>query len=158
MTFDDRSEINLATLHPEAQKRARAFLGAAKAIASRVGCDVKVISGTRSYMEQDALYARGRTTPGKKITNAAAGFSNHNFGLAFDIGVFRGKEYCDEHPLYRELGTLGKSLGLEWGGDWKSIVDEPHYQLRPEWAKAMPERDMLANLRRRVAQKIDILS
>lgn len=157
MTFDDRSEIQIATLHPEAQKRARSFLGVAKTIASKVGCDVKIISATRSYMEQDAIYARGRTTPGKIVTNAAAGHSNHNFGIAFDIGVFRGKEYCDEHPLYNELGTLGKSLGLEWGGDWK-FCDEPHYQLRPAWAKGMTERDMLANLRRRVAQKIDILS
>jgi len=158
MTFDERSELNIATLHPEAQKTARAFLGAAKAIAAKVGCDIKIISGTRSYMEQDALYARGRTTPGKKITNAPAGHSNHNFSIAFDIGVFRGKEYCDEHPLYRELGTLGKSLGLEWGGDWKSIVDEPHYQLRPHWATGMTERDMLANLRNRVSKKIDVLA
>jgi peptidoglycan L-alanyl-D-glutamate endopeptidase CwlK len=158
MTFDERSEIQLATLHPEAQKAARAFLGVAKVICAKVGCDVKIISGTRSYMEQDALYARGRTTPGKKITNAAAGHSNHNFGIAFDVGIFRGKEYCDEHPLYHELGTLGKSLGLEWGGDWKSIVDEPHYQLRPHWATGMTERDMLAALRNRVSKKIDVLA
>jgi len=157
MTFDERSEIQLATLHHEAQKAARAFLGVAKVISAKVGCDVKIISGTRSYMEQEALYARGRTTPGKKITNAPAGHSNHNFGIAFDIGIFRGKEYCGEHPLYNELGTLGKSLGLEWGGDWK-FVDEPHYQMRPHWAKGMTEREMLAILRTRVSKKIDILA
>ena len=77
--------------------------------------------------------------------------------LAFDIGVFRGREYCGEHPLYNELGTLGKSLGLEWGGDWK-FCDEPHYQLRPSWAKGMTERDMLATLRNRVSKKIDVLA
>jgi len=157
MNLDERSEIQLATLHPLTQKAARAFLGVAKTIAAKVGCNVKMISGTRSYMEQDALYARGRTTPGKKVTNAAAGHSNHNFGLAFDIGVFRGREYCGEHPLYNELGTLGKSLGLEWGGDWK-FCDEPHYQLRPSWAKGMTERDMLATLRNRVSKKIDVLA
>ena len=158
MTFDERSEIQLATLHPEMQKAMRAFLGVAKTICAKVGCDVKIISGARSYMEQDALFAMGRTTPGKKVTNAAAGHSNHNFGIAADIGIFRGKEYCDEHPLYHELGTLGKSLGLEWGGDWKSIVDEPHYQLRPHWATGMNERDMLATLRSRVSKKIDVLA
>lgn len=157
MNLDERSEIQIATLHPEAQKRARSFLGVAKTIAAKVGCDVKIISATRSYMEQDAIFARGRTTPGKIVTNAAAGHSNHNFGIAFDIGVFRGKEYCDEHPLYNELGTLGKSLGLEWGGDWK-FCDEPHYQLRPAWATGMTERDMLATLRNRVAKKIDVLA
>jgi peptidoglycan L-alanyl-D-glutamate endopeptidase CwlK len=157
MNLDERSEIQIATLHPLTQKAARAFLGVAKTIAAKVGCDVKMISGTRSYMEQDALYARGRTTPGKKVTNAAAGHSNHNFGLAFDIGVFRGREYCGEHPLYNELGTLGKSLGLEWGGDWK-FCDEPHYQLRPHWATGMTERDMLATLRLRVSKKQDVLA
>ena len=157
MNLDERSEIQIATLHPLTQKAARAFLGVAKTIAAKVGCDVKMISGTRSYMEQDALFARGRTTPGKKVTNAAAGHSNHNFGLAFDIGVFRGREYCGEHPLYNELGTLGKSLGLEWGGDWK-FCDEPHYQMRPAWATGMTERDMLAALRLRVSKKQDVLA
>ena len=159
MTFDDRSEINLATLHPEMQKAMRAFLGVAKTIAAKTGHDVKVISGTRSYMEQDALYAKGRTIPNTSIvTRAKAGFSLHNFGISADIGIFKGKEYFGEHPLYHELGTLGKSLGMEWGGDWKSIVDEPHYQLRPSWAKGMTERDMLATLRNRVSKKIDGLA
>jgi len=158
MIYDDRSEVQLATLHPEVAKVARAFLGAAKGIAAKAGCDVRVISGTRSYMEQDALYSKGRTTAGKKVTNAPAGFSNHNFGLAWDIGIFRGKEYCGEHPLYRELGVLGRSLGLEWGGDWKTIVDEPHFQFRPKWAKEMKEREMLTALRLRVAKKQDILA
>ena len=157
MNLDERSEIQIATLHPLTQKAARGFLGVAKTIAAKVGCDVKMISATRSYMEQDAIYARGRTTPGKIVTNAAAGHSNHNFGIAFDIGIFRGKEYCDEHPLYHELGTLGKSLGLEWGGDWK-FCDEPHYQMRPAWATGMTERDMLAALRSRVSKKQDVLA
>ena len=157
MTFDERTERNLATLHPEVQRVMRSFLGVAKVIAAKVGCDVKVISGTRSYAEQDALYARGRTVPGLKISNAKGGESNHNFSLACDIAIFRGKEYCPEHPLYNELGTLGKSLGLEWGGDWK-FVDEPHYQLRPKWATGMTERAMLAALRARVAKKQDVFA
>jgi len=160
MTFDDRSENNLATLHPEIQPRARAFLSAAKSIATQRGLDVRIISGTRSYMEQDALYAKGRTASGKIVTNAAAGHSNHNFGLAWDVGIFStdGKKYYDEHGFYTELGPLGESLGLEWGGRWKSIVDEPHYQFRPRWATGMSEREMLAALRTRVANKIDILA
>jgi peptidoglycan L-alanyl-D-glutamate endopeptidase CwlK len=157
MTFDERTERNLATLHIEMQRVMRSFLGVAKVIAAKVGCDVKVISGTRSYAEQDAIYASGRTVPGLKISNAKGGESNHNFGVACDVAIFRGKEYCPEHPLYNELGTLGKSLGLEWGGDWK-FVDEPHYQLRPAWAKGMPERTMLAALRARVAAKKDVFA
>lgn len=43
---------------------------------------------------------------------------------------------------------LGQGLGLEWGGHWTSLVDEPHFQLRPAWAAGMPERSLLAELRR----------
>jgi len=50
--------------------------------------------------------------------------------VAFDCGLFRGKTYLEESPLYKEVGGIGKSLGLEWGGDWKSIVDEPHFEVK----------------------------
>jgi peptidoglycan L-alanyl-D-glutamate endopeptidase CwlK len=158
MTLDDRSERNLATLHPEIQKRVATFIGAAKNLAQPRGLDVRIISALRSYAEQDAIYAQGRSTPGRIVTNARAGFSNHNFGVAFDIGIFKGKSYLDDHPLYDELGPLGESLGLEWGGRWKKIVDKPHYQFRPQWATGMTESEMLASLRRRVAEKVDILA
>ena len=160
MTIDERSERNLATLHPEVQPRLRAFIKAAKALAVSRNLDVRIISGTRSYAEQDALYAKGRTAPGPKVTNASAGYSLHNFGLSADIGIFSadGKKYYDDHALYRELGPLGESLGLEWGGRWKTIVDEPHYQFRPGWATGYTEREMLAALRDRVSKKLDILA
>lgn len=42
-----------------------------------VGIEIKVITGTRSYAEQDALYAKGRTSPDTdKVTNAKGGHSN----------------------------------------------------------------------------------
>lgn len=159
MTLDDRSERNLATLHPDIQPRAAAFIGAAKNLAAQRGLDVKCICGLRTWAEQEALYAKGRTTPGAKITNARGGYSFHNFSLALDIGVFSkdGKTYHGSHPLYRELGPLGESLGFEWGGRWK-FVDEPHYQFRPAWSTNMTNSELLASLRRRVAEKVDILA
>ena len=59
----------------------------------------------------------------------------------------RGRRYLDESPAYKAVGALGIKLGLEWGGNWKTIQDEPHFQLRPAWAREMSERDMLAELR-----------
>lgn len=79
------------------------------------------------------------------------GYSNHNFGIAFDIGVFEGNRYLPESPKYKAVGALGMDLGLEWGGNWKTTVDQPHYQLRPAWAANLPERQMLAELRERLA-------
>ena len=148
-TVDPRSEGNIATLLPEVHPYARALVQRAAA----VGITNKIISGTRTYAEQDALYAKGRTTPpiGKKhiVTNARGGFSNHNFGIAFDIGVFEGSSYLDDSPKYKAVGAIGTELGLDWGGNWTSLVDEPHYQLRPQWAADMTEREMVTELRRR---------
>ncbi|MCP5282260.1 MAG: M15 family metallopeptidase [Rhodoferax sp.] len=144
---DARSEKVIATLQPQVRPLARALVQKA----ARNGIQIKVISGLRTYAEQNALYAQGRTQPGRKVTNARGGYSNHNFGIAFDVGVFEGTRYLGESPKYKAVGALGMELGLEWGGSWKSIVDEPHFQLRPAWATDLSERQMLAQLRGFVA-------
>jgi peptidoglycan LD-endopeptidase CwlK len=133
---DDRSERVIATLLPEVQSYARTLI--AKAAAS--GIVIKVLSGLRTYDGQNDLYAQGRTKPGRIVTNTRGGYSNHNFGIAFDIGVFEGSKYLDESPKYKAVGVLGADLGLEWGGNWKTIQDEPHFQLRPKWASDLSER------------------
>lgn len=146
-TVDARSEKVIASLLPEVQSYARALVHKA----ADAGVTIKIISGLRTYQEQDALYAQGRTTPGDKVTNAKGGQSNHNFGIAFDIGVFEGNKYLSDLPKYKTVGILGVDLGLEWGGNWKTITDQPHFQLRPNWAKELTEKNMLAELRSRKA-------
>jgi peptidoglycan LD-endopeptidase CwlK len=128
MAIDERSEKNIRTLKPEVQPLATRLIEQATA----QGINVKVISGYRSYEEQNALYAKGRTAPGPKVTKARGGYSWHNFGIAFDIGIFSkdGKEYLGESPDYAKVGRIGEKLGLEWGGDW-DFVDEPHFQFNP---------------------------
>lgn len=142
---DDRSEKVIATLLPQVRPYARALVTKA----AQTGITIKVISGLRTYDEQNDLYGQGRTKPGNIVTNARGGYSNHNFGIAFDIGVFEGSSYKDESPKYKAVGALGVDLGLEWGGNWKTIQDEPHFQLRPNWASDLSEKDMLAELRER---------
>lgn len=142
---DPRSEKVIATLLPEVQPIARALVQKA----AQSGIQIKIISGLRTYAEQNELYARGRTQPGPKVTNARGGYSNHNFGIAFDVGVFEGSKYLGESVKYKAVGALGMDLGLEWGGNWKTIIDEPHFQLRPEWADGMAEKELLAELRDR---------
>ena len=123
-SFDERTERNLATLLPETQRAARLWLRRAKPAAEAAGYDVRVICGTRTYAEQTALYKQR-----PRVTKAAAGQSMHNFGLAWDVGIFQGKAYFGDHKLYRTLGKLAQDIpGIEWGGAWTSLVDEPHYQ------------------------------
>jgi len=144
---DVRSERNIAFLLPEVQPIARALVQKA----ALNGIRIKVITGLRTYAEQDELYAQGRAKPGPKVTNARGGYSNHNFGIAFDVGVFEGSKYLPDSVKYKAVGALGTDLGLEWGGNWKTIVDQPHFQLRPGWAVDMAEKEMLAGLRGRFA-------
>jgi len=91
--FDTRSESNLITLTPKVQVLARRFLE----IVTHKGYDVRIISGTRTYAEQDTLYRKGRYgSTENKVTNARGGQSNHNFGMAWDIGLFENGKYITD--------------------------------------------------------------
>ena len=137
---DARSEQKILTLHIPVQRAARRALQSL-AVA---GITAKIISGTRTYAEQDALFEIGRSKPGNRVTNARGGESNHNFGLAWDIGIwvdgfYDGKRTPRDAALERRAddqyqgassAILGLGIvGLEWGGNWMSIKDFPHYQL-----------------------------
>ncbi len=71
--------------------------------------------------------AQGRTKPGRIVTNARGGFSNHNFGIAFDVGVFEGANYLGESPKYKAVSALGMDLGLEWAATGKRFWMNPTF-------------------------------
>jgi peptidoglycan L-alanyl-D-glutamate endopeptidase CwlK len=127
--FDDRTEAALISLVPQAQEPMRNLYKAIKA--AGLGDSVKFIWGTRTYAEQDAIHAQGRTKPGLKVTNARGGQSNHNFSIAVDVGVFKDGKYQVESPLYDKVVQLSRSVsGIERGADWAGMVDRPHFQLQ----------------------------
>lgn len=130
--MDTRTKKNIESLHPRARDWARAHLLAIEASGKLPkGYTVKIISGNRTWAEQDALYAQGRTKPGPIVTNARGGQSKHNFGVAWDLGIFDEKgNYLPESPLYREIAPIGLELGLDCGAFWKSFKDYPHYGVK----------------------------
>jgi peptidoglycan L-alanyl-D-glutamate endopeptidase CwlK len=117
------------------------------------GANILITQGLRSWAQQDALYAQGRTAPGKIVTNAKGGQSYHNFGLAFDICLIdlNGQPIWDttkhEWALAKEIGELhagsvdtrldpefvaeiiAQDLDLSLGADWVKFKDIPHYEL-----------------------------
>jgi len=95
----------------------------------KLGHEVRIVQGFRSKEEQDALYAKGRTSPGAIVTNAKAGESFHNYGVAVDF-VFRREGYNASSTLWNKLGQVGKNQGFEWGGDWTGFVDRPHFEMK----------------------------
>ena len=134
-TIDSRTARNIATLDPKAQAAFTRFALAAKAVAATMGCDYIAIAGNRTWAEQNALYAQGRTAPGKVVTNARGGFSNHNFGIACDFGVFADGKYLDEsnprlaENVHKLVSEHAEDNGLSWGGNWESFPDTPHYEV-----------------------------
>jgi len=120
--LDDRSRKTVETLDPRIQKQAVDFYTQAK----NAAMPVQIVSGMRSFEQQQALYDKGRTKPGTIVTNAKAGSSWHNYGLAFDFVPAEG--YNSKN--WDKLGAIGKRNGLEWGGDWTSFKDRPHFQNR----------------------------
>ena len=117
---------SLDDLIPPAKARVQAFLEAAK----KQGIDLLVTSTYRDNASQNALYAQGRTTPGKIVTNAKAGQSWHNYRCAVDVvPIVAGKPLWDvKDEVWQQVGALGKAAGLEWAGDWKRFKEYPHFQ------------------------------
>lgn len=121
-------------LEPVTRKLCDAFLSAVAALGT---IEIRVTHTLRTMDEQAKLYAQGRTLPGPIVTKAKPGQSPHNFGMAFDICFAGKKPYPpEEDPRWLELGQLGESLGLSWGGPTGHLdrftFDRPHFE-RPDW-------------------------
>lgn len=123
-TVGKKNAAMLAKVAPTLQRRGQLFIEAAAAD----GVEVQIVQGLRTIAEQDALYAKGRTKPGRRVTNARGGQSLHNYGLALDFApVVSGVISWDE-KLYKSFGKWADKAGLEWGGRWTKFVDLPHVQ------------------------------
>jgi len=93
------------------------------------GIDVIITSTYRDHEAQQALYNKGRTTPGKKVTNAKPGRSFHNWRIAFDfVPIVNGKAMWNDIAMFAKCGNIAESVGLEWAGRWKSFKELAHCQ------------------------------
>lgn len=128
-TLIDRSVNNMGKgIHPVVKESAVEVIRRAY----KEGIYVQFSSGYRSNEEQQRLYNQGRTTPGNVVTNARPGESLHNYGLAIDYFLVSadGKQSLwSVNNNWRRVAAIGKSLGFEWGGDWRGFVDYPHLQM-----------------------------
>ena len=82
----------------------------------------------RSPAEQEALYAKGRTKPGKIVTWTLK--SKHIEGKAFDICIMENgvPDWNVSNPDWTRAGEIGVSVGLIWGGNFKTTKDFPHFE------------------------------
>lgn len=131
-------------LHPKVADLCRKFINACY----KEGINVLITSTYRDHESQDALYAQGRTTPGRKVTNARAGSSWHNWRCAFDfVPIVNGKAMWEDHRTFIRCGEIAESVGLEWAGRWKSMKELAHCQ----WTGGLTLADLQAGKKLAVA-------
>ena len=134
--MDKISIERIQTLHPTIRSKAENdYLAANKLLPKNVR--LRITQAIRTWDEQEELYAQGRTKKGKIVTNAKAGYSWHNYGLAIDIcilfdtnndGTFETASFkVDKYWI--TVANYLKSQGWSWGGDWNTFKDYPHFEL-----------------------------
>lgn len=115
----------LYDLHPIVAIMCKAFI--AKCALANI--EVLITSTYRDHESQNALYAQGRTSAGRKVTNAKGGQSFHNYGVAFDfVPIINGKAQWNDLERIKTCGRIAKSCGLEWAGDWVKFRELLHCQ------------------------------
>lgn len=136
MTVDGLTILRIDDMHPYLRKEVlQLYMEANNKLLGR-GVRLRFSQTLRTMDAQQKLYEQGRTTPGMIVTNAEAGESYHNYGLAFDIvllyddGSSRFSEASWDIARggnWKRLAEFFKAHGWEWGGDWRR-PDYPHFQ------------------------------
>lgn len=142
MPSDKITIERIALLHPKLRDEASAIYSEiVEQLGDRVMC--RFTHTLRTFAEQDKLYAIGRTKSGRIVTNARAGRSYHNYGLAIDIVLMQDKNndwvyetisYDEKADMdkdgkrdWLEVVEIFKQYGWTWGGNWK-FRDAPHFE------------------------------
>ena len=140
---DKISQQRVKDLHPAIANDVVAFIDEVeKGLPTWIA--IRIVRGKCSKAEQDAIYAQGRTKPGKIVTKAKWYQTYHFYGLAIDFAILIDK---DRNGVYEELSwsmvadsdadkvadwmevvNIALKYGFEWGGKFRSFPDYPHLQ------------------------------
>ena len=131
----------ISHLHPSVRNEVAKIIN--ECDASLTGrAKVRITQGLRTFEEQQKLYNQR-----PKVTNAKAGQSVHNYGFAVDIClIIDGKQASwdtakdwdnDKIADWYEVVKIFAKYGWEWGGNWKTFKDMPHFEKKGfnDWRK-----------------------
>lgn len=117
--FSKRSENNLVGVNADLVKIVRLAL-------TLTTVDFGITEGLRSRERQKQLLAQGKS----QTMN-----SRHITGHAVDVVAYLGSQVSWEWKYYEQIASAFKAaaaelnIPVEWGGDWKTLKDGPHFQL-----------------------------
>jgi peptidoglycan L-alanyl-D-glutamate endopeptidase CwlK len=121
MTFNlsKKSKDRLAGVHPDLVKVVERAIEITEV-------DFAVLEGVRSKTRQEQLVKAGASQTMR---------SRHLTGHAVDLGAYVAGSVRWDWPLYHKLAVAVKQAAaelqvpIEWGGDWTTFKDGPHWQL-----------------------------
>jgi peptidoglycan L-alanyl-D-glutamate endopeptidase CwlK len=148
--MDATSETRLAAVHPELSRRIHQ-------LADMLSFPIMVVQGLRTYAQQEALFAQGRTTPGPIVTNAHAFQTAHCFMYAVDVAPSDGFsiDWTGKDAKWQELLAKAPSCGLAEGAEWRSFPDLPHLYLQE--LPATPDAEFILHLQEGGLQSVSQL-
>lgn len=124
ITLSEKSKTKLLGAHPDLRK----VIERAAAISS---IDFTILEVVRTAARQKQLVADGASkTMKSRHIPSADGFSH-----AVDIAPLDGGQISWAWPVYSKLAPIikqaakGVGVPIEWGGDWRTFKDGPHWQL-----------------------------
>jgi len=118
-SLSSRSLERLALVHPDLQKIVHLAI-------LQTEIDFSVLEGKRSLSRQKQLFRSGASSTMN---------SRHISGHAVDLGAWVSGEIRWDWPLYHKIAAAmlkvahQEGVRLEWGGDWETFPDGPHFQL-----------------------------
>lgn len=118
-TLSKKSRDRLAGVHPDLVKVVERAIEITE-------IDFAVLEGVRSKTRQEQLVKAGASQTMR---------SRHLTGHAVDLGAYVAGSVRWDWPLYHKLAVAVKqaaaelSIPIEWGGDWTTFKDGPHWQL-----------------------------
>lgn len=124
VTLTSRDLSRLKGVHPD-------LVRVVKRLAETSGIPFTLLEGVRTIERQRELYKAGAS----KTLNSRHIPAKNGFGHAVDIAPLISGKVSWDWPLYRKLAPLMKAaakaekVAIEWGGDWTSFADGPHWQL-----------------------------
>lgn len=146
--IDQPTQNVINKLHPSIRKEVEAIVNEINTKVLTGRAKIRLSQGLRTFAEQDALYAKGRTVKnpdgvtarkpmGNTVTKAKGGQSVHNYGFAVDmVLIIDGKAASwdvkadwdgDKAADWDECVKVFARYGWNWGGNWNSFKDMPHF-------------------------------
>lgn len=134
--FGEKSLNRLSTCHADIQKVMNEAIK---------HYDFTILFGYRSPQEQFELYKQGRKLINNKWKKVGATVTNldgitkvseHNYKPSKAIDIAPYPIDWNDTNRFKDLAKVVKDaaktvgVAIEWGGDWKSFVDLPHYQIK----------------------------